>query len=82
MPKSWPKKLKGKSWTVGLRTPHPETITEKSLRKFYEAVPKGSQEMCKALGVAALSSRKADRALQLLKKEGLIIYKEGEWRQT
>lgn len=44
------------------------------VRKLHAAVAEGTAAMCAALGVDALSTRKADRALQLLRRAKLIKY--------
>lgn len=49
-------------------------LTAEELRAFYAAVPHGPEAMSFTLGVLSLSERKADRALQLLRKAGLIRY--------
>lgn len=78
----WPKKWKDKKWSGDLSQPsYPSwELTEDELRKAFEALQKncrGTKEsrhraLCVALRVGLLSDRKADRALQLLRKEGLI----------
>lgn len=71
--KQWPTKWAGKSWKtlVGGKS---VLLTEAELKAFYEAIPLGKDAMIAALGVPGLQSRKADRALSLLKAEKLIWF--------
>lgn len=79
--KQWPVKWSGKTWTTSVMGQE-AVLTEDELRACYEAVPRGKDAMAAALGVKALSIRKADRALQLLRHEGLIAFGEGRrWVQ-
>jgi len=56
------------------------TLTLEEVRAVLIAVP-DKPSMCAALGVSALTHRKMDRALQLLRKARLIAYCE-KWRRT
>lgn len=58
-------------------------LTSEELCALYAAVG-NPPAMCRALGVAFLSDRKADRALQLLRRAGLIEYAGSpkHWRRA
>lgn len=70
MPSSqWPEKWKDKVWNVsdGVRK---EPLTEAEVRKLFETMTRTNGEF----GGSGLNGRKLDRALQLLRKAGLIEY--------
>lgn len=71
--KTWPEKWAGKEWKIsqGKLTRY---LTEERLRAFYNAIPAGKVTMCRILDVPGLQNRLADRALQLLRQEGLIWF--------
>ena len=73
----WPPKWAGKTWRGG-----DWTLSEPELRALYCAVPHRGN-MLFALGVSTLSARKADRAFQILRREGLIRYNRSvrEWER-
>lgn len=58
------------------------TLSPEEVHALYAAVPSGRDAMLTALGVAQLSARKADRALQLLRAAKLVEYTAGRWCQT
>ena len=62
---------------------NPWTLTGEELRAFWEAVPDWAK-MLEAIGTNTLSDRKADRALQLLRKNGLIYYDKNDrtWKKA
>lgn len=73
-PTCWPGKWKGHpGWTVREGC-GPEMLTVDELLRLWRAVPQGRDAMTRALGVSHLSNRKADRALQLLRREGLVRF--------
>jgi len=49
-------------------------LTGDEVRALYHAVGEGKEEMQRVLGVQNLSDRKANKALQLLRKAGLIVF--------
>lgn len=54
-------------------------FTAEQVRALLAAVPAGKAAMCAAMGVDFFTDRRADRALQLLRKAGLIRYVGGAW---
>ena len=52
-------------------------LTGDAVAALYRAVPAGRAAMCAALGVSSFTDRRADRALQLLRMAGLIVYSKG-----
>ena len=54
------------------------TLTAAEVRAVYEAAP-DVVKMVAALGVDSLSSRKADRALQVLRRAGLLRFADRKW---
>ena len=78
----WPTEWYAKTWKTLLYDGSPTLLTERELHAFYVAVPQGKEAMCRALGVSKLSYRKADRALQLLRKAKLIHYEGRVWKHT
>lgn len=92
-PPNWPHRWFGQTWTT--RTPQPPctpwVLTEAELLKLYATLPRGESTsldveriVCEALNVECVSHRKADRALQLLKRAGLIEYAGSprHWRRV
>lgn len=58
------------------------TLTSDEVAALYAAVPQGKAAMEHVLG-DVLGSRKGDRALQLLRRAGLIVFsRPGGWRQV
>ena len=66
-------------WLVG-----DHWLTPDGLRSFYEAIQQGKSpsECAAVLGADALSDRRCDRALSLLKKASLVSFdrKDRRWR--
>lgn len=50
------------------------SLTGDEVRALYKAVGEGREEMLRALNVSDLSARKANKALQLLRRAGLIVF--------
>ena len=71
----WPKRWAGKRWAGGL--------LERDLEDLYFAIP-SKPDMCAALQVSDLADRRADRALQMLRRAGLTSYnrKTRLWERT
>ena len=78
-PETWPHIWFGRQW-AGHTDARPWTLTEAELVRTWEALPRPDDQatpddikraVCAVLGVSHMSSRKVDRALQLLRKEGL-----------
>ena len=57
-------------------------LTAAEVRALYAAIRDGDVPLHAVLGVPSLSHRKADRALVLLKRAGLIVFRDGLWRCT
>lgn len=82
MKAQWPIKWDGKTWTGGGAGGW--TLTEVELGAMLRAAEPSlsfsdrHDAMAKAIGVPSLANRKADRALQLLRKAGLLEYRAGQ----
>lgn len=57
----------------------PWVLTPAEVRDLYAAIRDGDVPLAALLGVPNLSHRKADRALSLLKRAGLIAFRDGRW---
>jgi hypothetical protein len=60
------------------------SLTGDEVHALYKAVGEGREEMLRVLSVSDLSTRKANKALQLLRKAGLIVFdlKFRVWRYS
>lgn len=79
--KSWPF-VDAQTWHVGsVQAP----FTGSDLRKFYDAIGTqriGNGSVPHLVGGSGGSDRRVDRALQLLKRAGLIAFVNGRWIKT
>ena len=82
----WPKKWAGKTWSGNGTWQHrsPWKLTEVELQSLLIAIRarRDRELMLTAIGLpvdVGLSHSKMNCALQLLRKEGLIVHKSGWW---
>jgi len=62
------------AWVISEMAYAKEILTGAELVRFYESIREGTPEPWRTLGRHSLSDRKCDRALQVLKRAGLIEY--------
>lgn len=77
---TWPADLDGKTWKA-----QTGTITSDELKRAYNALQNGDErKFLQALDVLSFSERKADRAIAVLKRRGLVAYnqKARKWETT
>lgn len=62
----------------------PWTMTGDEIVAFYEKIKAGDLEPYRALGCSSMSERKADRAVQILKRAGLVEFDKTArvWKAT
>ena len=73
---AWPSKWAGKTWTTS-----DGDFSEHRLRLMLSAVPDSRAMWAAVVGTTA-SDRRVDRAMQLLRHAGLIVYVDRQWRRT
>jgi len=77
--------IRTRSWRVVREHGEPlVALTGDQVVAFYEAVERGDSEPFRAIdpSITGMSDRRADRAVQVLKKAGLLEYKDRVWRTT
>lgn len=62
-------------WTV-----EGKRLSGHEVAALYAAIPNRTQ-MCRAVGAAGRSDRRFDRAMQVLRKAGLVKFVRGQWRR-
>lgn len=71
---SLPESILGRTWS----TPDGD-VTGEQVKAMYEAIAR-VESRAKAIGASGCSSRRVDRATQVLRKAGFIEFAGGKWR--